>query len=1118
MRGHVPAAVTRLHLQPLGRLLATNRLNLAIGLPLRNQQALNNLLQQIYDPASPNYRHYLTPEQFTEQFGPTETDYQAVVAFMESKGLTVTYRHPNRVVLDVNGSVADIEKAFHVGIQVYQHPTEARTFYTPDVEPLLDLTVPILHISGLDNFAVPHPASLKTEPAGQMANARPNSGSGPGGSYMGNDFRTTYAPGVTLNGSGQIVGLLEFDGYYSSDIQSYEMQARLRPVTLMNMPIDGGVSTPGNGVGEVSLDIEMAISMAPGLSKVIVYEAPNPSPWEDILSRMANDNLAKQLSCSWYNPGGGPNTNADQIFQQMAAQGQSFFQASGDKDAYTGPIDFPSDNPYITQVGGTILESFSAGGAAREDHTETLLPDGKVLVAGGGGSSSGPLSSAELYDPATGTWTNTGSLNIARENHTATLLANGKVLVAGGDNYNAPLSSAELYDPATGTWTLTGSMAYVRTLFTATLLTNGQVLVAGGTDMGGNYTSSAELFNPATGTWTPTGAMITGRNEHTAALLTNGQVLVAGGWGGTVQTDGYRYLSSAELYNPATGTWTTTGSMNVRRMLPTETLLTNGLVLAAAGFNYPDYYISSAELYNPITGAWTNTGSMTYARYGQTATLLLNGEVLITGGPNASDTAELYDPSMGTWTVTGAMTSVRENHTASLLTDGQVLVAGGYNYVNLLSSAELYDPASGTWTNTGAMVFGGASSSETTWNQGGGIGSGGGISTYYTIPGWQQGINMTANHGSTTMRNVPDVAMIADNVYVIYNHGQSGSFHGTSCAAPLWAGFIALVNQQAVAAGRPKVGFINPAVYSIGEGPNYTADFHDVTTGDDTWSGSPNNFYAVPSYDLCTGWGTPAGQNLINDLAGSRDWLGITPATGFTASGLVGGPFDVTSQNLSLTNSGAGSLDWTLVNTSSWLNVSSESGTLAIGEQTTVTISLNSTTSNLWVGSYTANIWFTNQTDGVAQSRQFNLLVGQLVQNGGFETGDFSDWTVNGYSRYINVVSNETYLPSRSGNCVAALGEPFTLASLSQTLPTVVGQSYLLSLWLENTTNPNPPYRTTPNEFIVNWGGNTLFDESDIGIIGWTNLQFVVTAATTNTVLQFAFLDQPWYLSLDVWS
>jgi subtilase family serine protease len=133
------------------------------------------------------------------------------------------------------------------------------------------------------------------------------------------------------------------------------------------------------------------------------------------------------------------------------------------------------------------------------------------------------------------------------------------------------------------------------------------------------------------------------------------------------------------------------------------------------------------------------------------------------------------------------------------------------------------------------------------------------------------------HHGSTIMRNVPDVALTADNVYVVCDNGESHICGGTSCAAPLWAGFTALVNQQAVAAGRPTVGFINPAIYAIGESTNYAADFHDITTGDNTSPGSPTNFYAVLGYDLCTGWGTPAGQNLINDLAGTSTSEPISP-------------------------------------------------------------------------------------------------------------------------------------------------------------------------------------------------------------------------------------------------
>jgi hypothetical protein len=511
LSGHVPAVVKSL--TPVGHLSGSNRLNLAIGLPLRNQDALNNFLQKVYDSASPNYHHYLTSEQFTEMFGPTKQDYQAVLDFARTNGLTVTATHPNRMLVDVNGAVADIEKAFHLTMRVYQHPTEARTFYAPDVDPSLDLAVPALHISGLDDFLLPRPL-LHKMPA--SPNANPNAGSGPGGSYMGNDFRAAYTPSVSLSGSGQTVGLLEFDGYYASDITAYETIAGLPSVPLQNVPIDGGVPNPGSDNDEVALDIEMVISMAPGVSNIIVYEGPNNfTPWVDLLNRMATDNLANQLSCSW--GGGPPDPNGEQIFQQMAAQGQSFFSASGDTDASTGSIPFPGESANITQVGATSL----------------------------------------------------------------------------------------------------------------------------------------------------------------------------------------------------------------------------------------------------TTGA---------------------------------------DGSYG---------------------------------------------------------------SETVWNRRNGTGSSGGISPTYTIPNWQQGIDMSVNQGSTTNRDLPDVAMVGENVYVRYNNGGSGNFGGTSCAAPLWAGFAALVNQQAAVNGAPPIGFINPAIYAIGKGANYNSAFHDTTIGDNTSFRSPTRFYAVSGYDLCTGWGTPNGANLI---------------------------------------------------------------------------------------------------------------------------------------------------------------------------------------------------------------------------------------------------------------
>ncbi len=634
LRGHVPAAVAAL--QPVDRLAATNRLHLAIGLPLQNQEALKSLLKDIYDPTSPNYRHYLTPEQFAQRFGPSEKDYQAVMDFAKTRGLAVTTTHPNRVILDVEGAVTDIEKAFHVTMRTYQHPKETRTFYASDTEPSLDVAVPILRISGLDNYALPRPR-FKSQPAAAKANAAINTGSGPGGGYMGNDFRAAYVPGASLTGAGQTVGLLQFDGYTVSDITYYEKLAGLPTVTLMNVLLDGfnGIPTGNGGEVEVSLDIEMVISMAPGVSKIIVYEAGPNGNWHDILNRMANDNLAKQLSCSWYNPIGAADPVAEGIFQQMAAQGQSFFAASGDADAYTGLIPFPGDSPSITQVGGTTLTT----------------------------------------------------------------------------------------------------------------------------------------------------------------------------------TDGGAYFSET-VWN-----W---------------------------GFHNGSY-----------------------------------------------------------------------------------------------------------------------------------IGSGGGISTQYAIPTYQQGISMTANQGSTTMRNVPDVALTADNVYVRadgFNHNEGG----TSCAAPLWAGFMALVNQEAAANNRPTVGFINPAIYTIGKGASYTSTFNDTTTGNNYSSSSPTKFAAVTGYDLCTGWGTPTGTNLIYALAGPPDPLQASSPT-FAASGPVGGPFTPNSAVYALTNSGATSLTWTASSTQTWTSLSATSGTLAAGDYTTVTWSINGGATALAHGNYSDTVTFSNTVTGASQSRMMTLAVGPPI-------------------------------------------------------------------------------------------------------------------------------------------
>ncbi len=527
LREHVPRVVAGL--TPLGQLPATNRLQLAIGLPLRNQTQLDELLSQLYDSASTNYHRFLTSPEFTARFGPTEKEYQAVKAFARSHGFVIAGTQSNRLVLDVQADAGNVEQAFHVTLRKFRHPSEARDFFAPDTEPSVPTNLPVADMWGLSDYGRAKPQSHKLDPL----QIRPLGGSGPGGYYAGNDFRNAYAPGTTLDGAGQSVGLLEFSSYFSTDITSYENTIGLTNyVPVNNVVLPGG--TPGTANNsEVALDIEVAIAMAPALSQVIVYEIKSINP-SSIVSRMASDNLAKQLSSSW-TWSGGPSTTVENAFKQMAAQGQSFFQASGDSDAYTG---------------------------------------------------------AQILD---------NSLQV-----------------------NSPVGSTNITAVGGTTLTMSGT---------------------------GNSWSSETVWN---------------------------------------------------------------------------------------------YHIY--------------------------------------GGANAN------------------------------------------------------------------------------------VGSGGGISSYYKTPSWQSGLDMSSNLGSSVWRNVPDVALTADGVYVAYNNGGSGGMAGTSCAAPLWAGFCALANQFSVATNGTTLGFLNPAFYAIASSSCYANCFHDITTGNNVGTNTAGLFNALAGYDLCTGLGTPGGTNLITAL------------------------------------------------------------------------------------------------------------------------------------------------------------------------------------------------------------------------------------------------------------
>ncbi len=904
LHGHVPAAVK--NLTAISRLPATNELHLAIGVPLRDPAGLDQFLADVYNPASPNYRHFLEPAEFTARFSATAADYAAVKNFALANGFKITQEHGNRLLLSVTAKATDVERAFHLHLQKFHHPTENRDFFAPDAEPTVAAGLAVVDVSGLSDYYRPHPKLRKMDPKTVV----PKNGSAPdsSGAYFGNDFRNAYAPGTTLTGAGQSVGLFQLDGYYANDITHYARLAGGGRTNILVQTVPVGstnwsIGTNG-GNDEVSLDIEMAMAMAPGLSKILVFEGPLSSFPNDILNAMAASNTVKNLSCSW-GWSGGPSTSTDTIFQTMAAQGQSFFNASGDSDAFTvgaGSVNgvdnttilnAPSSSPYITQVGGTTLTT--GNGAAY---------------------------------------------------------------------------------------------------------------------------SSETVWN----------------------------------WGRVTNQD----------------------------------------------------------------------GSISYD------------------------------------------------------------------------------------------------------------GSSGGVSSYYSIPSWQTNISMSANKGSTSFRNIPDVALTADNVYVISGGSGAGSGGngGTSFAAPLWAGFMALVNQQYVAvtsSSTNSVGFINPAIYIIGQGLNpsytYAACFHDTTTGNNFWPNSSSQYPAVTGYDLCTGWGTPNGTNLINALATPPDALGVTPASGFAAYGLPGGPFSPSSQIFSLTNTSTSNLVWSVINPSAWIDVSNSSGTLVTYGQTNVTISLNSAANSLVAGNYSATVGFSNQTSHVLQNRQctlqivdpltllttngftaygspggpfnpasqavvftnlsassvmwslintsiwftvsassgsiagnssvsvtvttnaaitslaagnysaslvlsnqashltqsllFSAFIGQtIVQNGGFETGDFTGWTQSGDTSYTDVTSGDTNYV-HSGNNGAQFGPSASLGYLTQTLVTTPGQTYLLSFWL---SNPDETGNSGGVQFQANWNNTTLTNltgTDPTADFNWRQFNYIVTATNASTVLQFSFSNSPDYFGLD---
>jgi subtilase family serine protease len=368
---HVRDAVRTGEARSVGQLPATQTMNLDIVLPLRDQAGLDMFVEEVNDPTSAIYRQFLTVPEFTAKFGPTQADYDAVVQFAKMNGLTVTGGTRDGMEVQVKGPVSAVEAAFHVHMRTFQHPSENRIFFGPDGEPATDLAFNLWHVSGMDNYSIPHTRLIsKSDYAAahgidaSKVVSHATTGSGPSASFLGSDMRAAYYGGTALTGAGQNLGLLEYLGTDLADLTTYFKnvgQTNKVPVTLL--------STDGTSTScvyskcddtEQTLDMTQAIGMAPGLSSLVMYVGSSDTAM--ISAMTTHSPLPTTIGCSWGWTPADPST-LNPYFEKMAAQGQNFFAASGDSSTWSRRNEaWPADNAYVVSVGGTDLVTASAAG------------------------------------------------------------------------------------------------------------------------------------------------------------------------------------------------------------------------------------------------------------------------------------------------------------------------------------------------------------------------------------------------------------------------------------------------------------------------------------------------------------------------------------------------------------------------------------------------------------------------------------------------------------------------------------------------------------------------------------------------------------------------------------
>jgi subtilase family serine protease len=687
---HVRDAVVNGQAQLVGQLPATQTLPFDIVLPLRDRAGLQNFVQEVRDPASPSYRQFLTPQEFTARFGPSQEDWDALVAFAKASGFDIISGTRDARDLRLTGTVANIERAFHVTMGVYRDLTEDRTFFAVDREPTVDLPFQIWHITGLDNDSKPHPMYVKKSDYAKAHGLDPEkvvthatTGSGPSASFLGSDMRAAYYGGTALTGTGQNIALFEFLGTDLADLTTYYKNVGQTKPYTPTLISTGGYSTSctessGCDDTEQTLDMTQAMGMAPGSTMLYMYVCGNASTISDTacISAMVTTTdapLSKQIGCSWGWTPADPST-LDPYFEQMASQGQNFFAASGDSSAWSSSNEaWPADDANIVSVGGTDLTTSSAAGPWK---SETAWAD-----SGGG------ISPDSIPIPS---WQKLAGV-ITSGNKGSTTLRNGPDVSA-----NANFTFYVCADQTTCTANEYGGTSFAAPMWAGYLALANQQAAANGETIGfidpiiypAALTSSyGTYFHDITSVSCGTYSGITGYDLCT-------------GWGSPNTTGIINLLAgsatpSFTLSDSPTSLSVTQGSSGTSTITVHDVNgFTGSVTLAASGLPSG---VTAAFGTNPTTGTSVLTLTASATATTGTATVTITGT---SGSLTATTTLALTVNSSATpaFSVSASPTSVTVTQGASGTSTITVTSTGGFNSATTLSASGLPSGVTATFS------------------------------------------------------------------------------------------------------------------------------------------------------------------------------------------------------------------------------------------------------------------------------------------------------------------------------------------------------------------------------------------------------------------------------------